>query len=442
MYNPLYISILVFFVTNLGIPQSSNNTLNSFVIDPFLKVNENSLISSLLSENATELEFTDSFTFFTDNKKLDHSKYLNFYLNNNYIKTKTLFSVKAGYSQLIDSNLTKHHLPQEYSLIPMLLSSYNCLYVNKYGGSGIWGLNYVFAAKHNLTMNTFIDERKNDTLATEAVLIQLKHLHNKYNDLSLTFLAYVSSPTLVNKIIKRSESNDLNEIIPLFEDDFQELVLAFNALIHINKNKDLYGFSNKAIRINENNTASTLILHKKLFFDAVADCIEFNFRAFKKLNPEIRKDIFPTNYPMKFDSQSLNILYTNLDSIYYYQDSILFNLKANEDKIINGQEMITYTVRSGDYLGKIAELNHVKVSDIQKWNDLNGTRINVGQKLIVYQPKPPLDRNEYVIYKVEQGDSLWKIAEKYSGISVKNIMDLNHINNKLKPGQLLKIKKK
>ena len=68
---------------------------------------------------------------------------------------------------------------------------------------GIWGLNYVFAAKNNLVMNTFIDERKNDTLATEAALKQLKHLHNKYKDLSLTILAYVSSPSLVNKIIKR-----------------------------------------------------------------------------------------------------------------------------------------------------------------------------------------------------------------------------------------------
>jgi LysM repeat protein len=41
----------------------------------------------------------------------------------------------------------------------------------------------------------------------------------------------------------------------------------------------------------------------------------------------------------------------------------------------------TYSVRSGDSLGKIASANHCSVSDLQQWNSLSGSVIHPGQKL-------------------------------------------------------------
>lgn len=58
---------------------------------------------------------------------------------------------------------------------------------------------------------------------------------------------------------------------------------------------------------------------------------------------------------------------------------------------------ITYTVRSGDYLGKIAHEYGTTVADIVKWNALaDPNKIEVGQKLIVgfrpaVPPAPPAD---------------------------------------------------
>lgn len=42
---------------------------------------------------------------------------------------------------------------------------------------------------------------------------------------------------------------------------------------------------------------------------------------------------------------------------------------------------ITYIVKSGDNLGKIAQRYHVKVNDIKKWNDLKSDLIRENQKL-------------------------------------------------------------
>jgi membrane-bound lytic murein transglycosylase D len=40
-------------------------------------------------------------------------------------------------------------------------------------------------------------------------------------------------------------------------------------------------------------------------------------------------------------------------------------------------------VRSGETLSAIARKYGVRVSDIQKWNGLRGTTIQIGQRLIV-----------------------------------------------------------
>lgn len=48
-------------------------------------------------------------------------------------------------------------------------------------------------------------------------------------------------------------------------------------------------------------------------------------------------------------------------------------------------QYITYTVKAGDTLGKIASKYHVKVSDIKKWNNLKSDLIREKQKLKIYQ---------------------------------------------------------
>ena len=51
---------------------------------------------------------------------------------------------------------------------------------------------------------------------------------------------------------------------------------------------------------------------------------------------------------------------------------------------------------------------------------------------------------DYLTYRVKEGDSLWEIALKYTGVSETDISRLNNISNakKIQPGQILKIKPK
>ena len=115
-----------------------------------------------------------------------------------------------------------------------------------------------------------------------------------------------------------------------------------------------------------------------------------------------------------------------------------------------------YTVRSGDYLGKIAARNGCSVSQLQDWNSLRSTNLRVGQKLLIYsseqpQPKKQVQQQKVKIetikgatyYTVRSGDTLWDIAEA-QGLSLDDLKRWNQGVNfkKMKPGNKLIVGRK
>ncbi|MGZ4096176.1 MAG: LysM peptidoglycan-binding domain-containing protein [Bacteroidia bacterium] len=86
----------------------------------------------------------------------------------------------------------------------------------------------------------------------------------------------------------------------------------------------------------------------------------------------------------------------------------------------------TYTVRPGDSLSKISNLNDVSINNLKDWNHLSGDKIYVNQKLSL-------------TYTVKSGDSLWAIARTY-GTTVRELKSLNGLTSDLiLIGQQLKV---
>ena len=115
----------------------------------------------------------------------------------------------------------------------------------------------------------------------------------------------------------------------------------------------------------------------------------------------------------------------------------------------------TYTVKSGDVLGKIAERHGCTVAQLKAWNGLTSNNIRVGQKLIVSaaasssasspQTSAPAaaQSGEYTSYTVKSGDSFYSIAKNYPGVSAQDIMNFNGLSSsKIQPGMTIRIPKK
>ena len=121
-----------------------------------------------------------------------------------------------------------------------------------------------------------------------------------------------------------------------------------------------------------------------------------------------------------------------------------------------------YKVKSGDNLWSIAKQQKVAVKDLQRWNQLRGNNLKLGQELLLQAPKNQAavlaskslsNKNSKIItnkatgrdavtyYKVQKGDSLYLIAKRFKV----DLAQLKRWNPKatsaLKLGQTLTVKK-
>lgn len=81
-----------------------------------------------------------------------------------------------------------------------------------------------------------------------------------------------------------------------------------------------------------------------------------------------------------------------------------------------------YTVKSGDSLYKIANQFGTTVGELIRINNLGTTVLSIGQQL-----KIPTKQVTGIRYTVQRGDSLWKIANQY-GVSVDDIIEANNLS--------------
>ena len=94
-----------------------------------------------------------------------------------------------------------------------------------------------------------------------------------------------------------------------------------------------------------------------------------------------------------------------------------------------------YVVQNGDSLWKIANKYGITVNELKSLNGLTSNNLTVGQILEV----PGSSSSSDGTYTVKSGDSLWKIANQY-GLTVNELKSLNGLtSDNLSVGQVLKV---
>ena len=124
------------------------------------------------------------------------------------------------------------------------------------------------------------------------------------------------------------------------------------------------------------------------------------------------------------------------------------NYKLYGDAVVDGILQFTkyntagdnvYIVKSGDSLWSIAKKFGISVDELKRANNLNSNLLSIGQKLTIPKEETPKPSDDFIIYKVSSGDTLYSIAKKYN-LSVNDLMDYNNLSStNLKIGEQLLI---
>jgi membrane-bound lytic murein transglycosylase D len=113
-----------------------------------------------------------------------------------------------------------------------------------------------------------------------------------------------------------------------------------------------------------------------------------------------------------------------------------------------GRRPAVHVVRSGDSLWRIAKRHRMNVNTLARMNGMGtGDTLRAGQKLVL-NPRAPSSKSKSVAsgnaravsYKVRRGDTLSRIAQVF-GVSVSDLVSWNGISKQatLRPGQKLTV---
>ena len=115
-------------------------------------------------------------------------------------------------------------------------------------------------------------------------------------------------------------------------------------------------------------------------------------------------------------------------------------LKLTKNNEMIPEDYLVYKVKKGDSLWDIAKEYNTTVDTLKKINNLSNGKLTVNQQLFIPKSDNSSVKNTGEInYVVQKGDNLWTIANKYD-TTISDIKKLNNLKtNTLQIGQVLKI---
>jgi len=378
------------------------------------------------------------------------------YLKNRRGSIERLMGLSEYYFPMFEAELDKHHLPLELKYLAVIESALNPRAQSRVGATGLWQFMFATGKMFGLDVSSYVDERSDPIMATEAACKYLKALNENFNDWDLALAAYNSGPGNVSKAIRRSGGKtnywDLRSYLPR---ETAGYVPAFLATMYIFEYAKEHGFEKQASRIPYVAT-DTIRVKQQITLEQVAQLTNLDMEELVFLNPSYKLGIIPVikdeNYVLRLPITAVGSFVNNEEAIYAFVQQEKEESDKPEPELYEQPEKMRYRVKSGDNLGKIAERYGVAVSKLKEWNGMRDSNIRVGQNLIVYPRTSSRDiasntpvkssKSADNIYTVRNGDSLWSISKKFPGVTVQNIKSWNDISGaNIKPGTKLKIYK-
>ncbi len=374
------------------------------------------------------------------------NKYVEKALNSFQGKERTFFTdsyIRSGrYRPAIIEALKEEGLPEELSWLPLIESGFKTRALSRARALGLWQFIASTGYKFGLERNAWIDERMDPEKSTQAAIAYLKELHSIFGDWTTAIAAYNCGEGKVLKVIRRQKIKYLDNFWDLFNKlpyETASYVPRFIAVLYIVSDPEKYGFTLPSV--DEKTVVEEVTIDKQLHLKTIAKNIGVPYQQLKELNPELRKNVTPTNpYSLKVPEGKVEMLLAKLQDISIWVPPV--------------PPYVMHKVRRGESLSVIASKYRTSVRSIMAMNGLKrSSYIRQGWRLKIptngktyYRKTRPSIRStklegNLTEYVVRKGDSLWKIANRHK-TTTKAIQSLNQLRTtRLTVGQVLLIPK-
>ncbi len=371
-----------------------------------------------------------------------------------------MLTVSQFYFPMFEQELDNYNLPLEIKYLAIVESALNPRAKSRVGATGLWQFMYSTGKMYDLDVSSYVDERSDPIKSTKAACEYLSKLYSIFGDWDLALAAYNSGPGNVNKAIRRSGGYknywNIRRNLPR---ETAGYLPAFLATMYLFEYAEEHGLKFKKAERSLFET-DTIQVKRLITFDQISELVGVSVEELKVMNPSYKLNIIPyvegKDYSLRLPISELGKFVANESAIYAHVEKEIKSKENPLPQLVKAQDRIRYKVRSGDYLGRIANRYGVRVSDIKRWNGLRSNNLRVGQRLTIFSRRPVTtaskttttsktsanrtvtDRSK--VHTVQDGDSLWTISRKYPGITIENLRIWNGISgNNINPGTKLKL---
>ena len=376
-------------------------------------------------------------------------------------KMGKMLGLSGYYFPIFERALKAYNIPDEIKYLPIIESSMNPHAISKVGATGMWQFMFGTAKAYGLNMDNFVDERKDPIEASYAAAAYFRDAYEELGDWLLAIAAYNCGKGNVTRAIDKAGSRDFWEIRKFLPKETRDYVPAFIAAVYLMNYADQHGIATQNAGINFK--TDTIQVNHFVALADVAKAINYEETTLSSLNPSYKKQIVngtelsPKRIILPQVEQAVYAkLYDVLNNDVEVEREIIL---ASTDDVRDLRKLAlakkktailpksnVYKVKPGQNLTIIADLHKVEVQDLKVWNNLKSNTVIPGQSLKIHGSKDarvakPIEKPEFVIYKVKVGDTLSGIAEKFEGATVASIRKTNKLTKAaLQPGMVLKIK--
>lgn len=375
--------------------------------------------------------------------------------------------------------LAEEGVPQELKFLSMIESGLSPAAVSWAKAVGLWQFIPVTGQQYGLTINWWVDERRDPEKSTRAAARYLKDLYNDLGDWHLALASYNCGPNRVKSAIAKANSRDYWQVREYLPRETQQYVPLYIAASKIASDPESYGFT--GLNYEQPDKYATVVLKSTHDLQSIADAAKIPVATIKALNPELLRDQIPqgvVEYKLRVPGDVSDDLAAKLDQ-----------LPPSEKPAL---AWTTHKVHRGESMTSIADKYNVRVGDLCDANQMspssklrNGMKLRVpvqvtaksnnddniakndsaddttpstaatakdhSSQAIASSDAPATPRTTPVAQKqrtvkvpsyhvVGRGETLTRIARQY-GVSVSELADMNDLgrNKAVRVGQKLKV---
>src|SRR3984957_2482207 len=331
---------------------------------------------------------------------------------------------RAGrYRTMISAVLAEEEVPQDLIYQAVAESGFQPQIVNgRSGAAGMW--QFMPYGVYGLNRNGWYDERFDPEKSTHAYARYMKVLYAQLGDWYLAMAAYDWGPGNVQKAVERTGYADFWELyhrnaLPQETKNYVPIIIAAAIMA---KNPQQYGL--QSLSPDPPLVTDTVTVDYSVDLRLVSDLVEAPVQEILALNPSLLRMSTPSDAPFE-----LHLPAGSKD---------LYEKRISEIPADKRNQWRFHKVVSGESLETIARDYHVNPSEIVFVNQLEpGDDLSATDSLIVPVPAASSSKSRTTLYKVEHGDTLVTVADRFN-VTVQQLRRWNHLSAaKLVPGRRL-----